>query len=91
MSEGVAQLTGAATAPAHRRCGAQNALLSVRLADAAAAGCDLAVVESNPDTFYVATASGSTIRSGSPSTKSTRATSTNTFLFLSRPSGPFSV
>lgn len=48
MSEGVAQLTGAATAPAHRRCGVQNALLSVRLADAANAGCDLAVVTTRP-------------------------------------------
>ena len=33
--EGVAQLTGAATAPAHRRRGVQTALLSARLADAA--------------------------------------------------------
>jgi GNAT superfamily N-acetyltransferase len=48
MSEGVAQLSGAATAPAHRRFGVQNALLSVRLADAADAGCDLAVVTTQP-------------------------------------------
>jgi len=34
----VAQLTGAATTPAHRRRGIQTALLSARLADAAAAG-----------------------------------------------------
>ena len=40
MSDGVAQLTGAATAPAYRRRGVQTALLSVRLADAARAGCD---------------------------------------------------
>src|SRR5919109_1395824 len=40
IAEGVAQLTGAATAPAHRRQGVQSALLSARLADAAAAGCD---------------------------------------------------
>jgi ribosomal protein S18 acetylase RimI-like enzyme len=44
LAEGVAQLTGAATAPAHRRRGVQTALLSARLADAAAAGCDVAVI-----------------------------------------------
>lgn len=43
MAECVAQLTGAATVPAHRRRGVQTALLSARLGDAAAAGCDLAV------------------------------------------------
>ncbi len=48
MAEGVAQLTGAATAPAHRRQGVQSALLAARLADAAAAGCDLAVVTTQP-------------------------------------------
>jgi GNAT superfamily N-acetyltransferase len=48
MAEGVAQLTGAATAPAHRRRGVQGALLSARLADAAAAGCDIAVVTTQP-------------------------------------------
>jgi len=48
MAEGVAQLTGAATAPAHRRRGVQSALLSARLADAAAAGCDIAVVTTQP-------------------------------------------
>jgi GNAT superfamily N-acetyltransferase len=48
MAEGVAQLTGSATAPAHRRRGVQSALLSVRLADAAAAGCDMAVVTTQP-------------------------------------------
>ena len=48
MAEGVAQLTGAATAPAHRRRGVQTALLSARLADAAAAGCDIAVVTTQP-------------------------------------------
>ena len=36
ITEGVAQLAGAATAPAHRRRGVQTALLSARLADAAA-------------------------------------------------------
>jgi len=48
MAEGVAQLTGAATAPAHRRRGVQSALLSARLADAAAAGCDISVVTTQP-------------------------------------------
>lgn len=47
-AEGVAQLTGAATAPAHRRRGVQTALLSARLADAAAVGCDIAVVTTQP-------------------------------------------
>jgi GNAT superfamily N-acetyltransferase len=48
ISQGVAQLTGAATAPAHRRRGVQTALLSVRLVDAARAGCDIAVVTTQP-------------------------------------------
>jgi GNAT superfamily N-acetyltransferase len=48
MASGVAQLTGAATAPAHRRRGVQTALLSARLADAAAAGCDVAVITTQP-------------------------------------------
>lgn len=48
IAEGVAQLTGAATAPAHRRRGVHTALLSARLADAAAAGCDIAVVTAQP-------------------------------------------
>ena len=48
MADGVAQLTGAATAPEHRRRGVQTALLSARLADAAAAGCDVAVVTTQP-------------------------------------------
>ena len=42
------QLTGAATVPAHRRRGVQTALLSARLADAAAAGCDVAVITTQP-------------------------------------------
>src|SRR5262249_3233373 len=45
---GGAQLAGATTAPAHRRRGVQAALLSARLADAAAAGCDIAVVTTLP-------------------------------------------
>ncbi len=46
--EGIAQLTGAATAPAHRRHGVQTALLATRLAHAAQAGCDVAVVTTSP-------------------------------------------
>jgi len=48
VADGIAQLVGAATAPAHRRQGVQTALLSARLADAAAAGCDIAVVTTQP-------------------------------------------
>jgi len=47
-TEGVAQFAGAATAPAHRRRGVQSALLAARLADAAAAGCDVAVIVTQP-------------------------------------------
>jgi GNAT superfamily N-acetyltransferase len=47
-AEGIAQFTGAATAPVHRRHGIQTALLSARLADAASAGCDLAVITTQP-------------------------------------------
>jgi GNAT superfamily N-acetyltransferase len=48
IAEGVAQFAGAATAPAHRRRGIQAALLSARLVDAAAAGCDVAVIVTQP-------------------------------------------
>ena len=48
MAEGVAQLAGATTAPEYRRRGVQAALLSARLADAAAAGCGIAVVTTLP-------------------------------------------
>jgi ribosomal protein S18 acetylase RimI-like enzyme len=48
VSDGIAQFTGAATAPQHRRRGIQTALLAVRLADAAAAGCDIAVITTAP-------------------------------------------
>ena len=48
ITDGVAQLVGAATAPEFRRQGVQTALLSTRLADAAAAGCDIAVVTTAP-------------------------------------------
>ncbi|MGW6726268.1 GNAT family N-acetyltransferase [Nocardia sp. NPDC055029] len=45
---GVAALAGAATLTAHRRHGVQTALLSARLTEAAAAGCDLAVITTQP-------------------------------------------
>lgn len=45
---GVAALAGAATLPAHRRRGVQTALLSARLAEAEAAGCELAVITTQP-------------------------------------------
>lgn len=48
MADGVALLAGATTSPAHRHRGVQTALLSARLADAAAAGCDIAVVTTGP-------------------------------------------
>jgi GNAT superfamily N-acetyltransferase len=48
MAKGIAQFAGAATSPAYRRRGVQSALLSARLADAAAAGCDVAVVTTQP-------------------------------------------
>lgn len=46
--DGIAQFAGAATAPQHRRRGIHNALLSARLADATAEGCDLAVIITQP-------------------------------------------
>jgi GNAT superfamily N-acetyltransferase len=48
VTDGIAQFTGAATVPAHRRRGVQTALLQARLAAAAEAGCDLAVVTTQP-------------------------------------------
>lgn len=48
LTDGVAQLTGAATVPAYRRRGVQTALLAARLHDAAEAGCDIAVVTTAP-------------------------------------------
>ena len=48
VTEGIAQFTGAATVPAHRRRGVQTALLRARLTAAAAAGCDVAVVTTQP-------------------------------------------
>ncbi|HEX5718101.1 MAG TPA: GNAT family N-acetyltransferase, partial [Thermoanaerobaculia bacterium] len=48
MGDGVAQLCGAATLPAHRRQGVQTALLLSRLDLAREAGCDIAVVTTQP-------------------------------------------
>ena len=48
ITDGVAQLAGAATTPAHRRHGVQTALLAARLEDAKAAGCDIAVIVTQP-------------------------------------------
>jgi hypothetical protein len=48
VCDGIAQLAGAGTRPAHRRQGVQTSLTAVRLARAAQAGCDLAVVTTQP-------------------------------------------
>jgi GNAT superfamily N-acetyltransferase len=48
LSNGVAQLCGAATLPEHRRRGVQTALLLTRLAEAARDGCDIAIVTTQP-------------------------------------------
>jgi len=48
VADGVAQLCGAGTLPAHRRRGVQTALLQHRLADGARVGCDIAVVTTQP-------------------------------------------
>jgi GNAT superfamily N-acetyltransferase len=48
LVDGIAQLAGAATAPAHRRHGIQSALTARRLSDAAAEGCDVAVTVTQP-------------------------------------------
>jgi GNAT superfamily N-acetyltransferase len=48
ITDGIAQLAGAATTPAHRRHGVQTALLAARLLDARAAGCDIAVIVTQP-------------------------------------------
>jgi GNAT superfamily N-acetyltransferase len=48
VTDGIAQLAGAATAPPHRRHGVQSALVAARLADARAAGCDVAVIVTQP-------------------------------------------
>lgn len=44
----IAQLTGAATLPEHRRRGVQRALLGARLAAAHASGCEVAIVTTAP-------------------------------------------
>lgn len=48
IDDTLAQLCGAATLPEHRRRGVQSALLQARLDEAARAGCDLAVVTTQP-------------------------------------------
>lgn len=48
IADGVAQFAGAATAPVHRRHGVQAALLAARIADSSAAGCDVAVITTQP-------------------------------------------
>jgi GNAT superfamily N-acetyltransferase len=48
LHDGVASLFGASTRPRYRHRGVQHALLAVRLADAAGAGCDLALVHTEP-------------------------------------------
>ncbi|CRZ17895.1 acetyltransferase, gnat family protein [Mycolicibacterium neworleansense] len=48
LTDGIAQLAGAATAPAYRRRGVQAALLATRLAEAADAGSEIAVVTTAP-------------------------------------------
>ena len=48
IDDGLAQLCGAATLPQFRRRGIQAALLRLRLVEARQAGCDLAVVTTQP-------------------------------------------
>jgi GNAT superfamily N-acetyltransferase len=48
LCDGIALLCGSATLPEHRRRGVQTALVQRRLADAARAGCDVAVVTTQP-------------------------------------------
>ncbi len=48
LSDGVAQLCGAATLPDHRRQGVQSSALRARLLDAAENGADVAVVTTQP-------------------------------------------
>jgi GNAT superfamily N-acetyltransferase len=48
LFEGIAQLCGAATLPEHRRHGVQSTLLAARLGRASRAGCELAVVTTQP-------------------------------------------
>jgi GNAT superfamily N-acetyltransferase len=48
LVDGLAQMAGAGTVPAYRRRGVQTALVAARLTDAQEAGCDLAVVTTQP-------------------------------------------
>jgi ribosomal protein S18 acetylase RimI-like enzyme len=48
VSEGIAQFCGASTLPAFRHRGVQTALLRRRLRDAREAGCDVAIVTTQP-------------------------------------------
>jgi len=48
IDDGLLQLAGAATLPAHRRRGVQSAVLRARLVEGAGEGCDLAVVTVEP-------------------------------------------
>jgi GNAT superfamily N-acetyltransferase len=48
LVDGVALLAGASTVPAARRQGVQRALLEARLRDAAASGCDIAMMGALP-------------------------------------------
>ena len=48
LESGVALLNGASTLPNHRRRGVQGALLEHRLFEAAARGCDIAIVTTQP-------------------------------------------
>lgn len=48
VHDGVAVLAGASTRPAHRRRGAQLALLGARLEEAERQGCDLAMMSARP-------------------------------------------
>lgn len=48
LQDEVAQLSGASTLPDHRRRGIQTALLARRLSDAREAGCEVAVVTTQP-------------------------------------------
>jgi GNAT superfamily N-acetyltransferase len=48
LDDGIAQMAGAGTVPAYRRRGVQTALVAARLTDARKAGCDLAVVTTQP-------------------------------------------
>ena len=47
-ADGIAQLCGSTTLPAHRRRGVQSALLDHRLALARRAGCATAVITTQP-------------------------------------------